>query len=254
MNRVGRSGRLNIAIIALLISMAFIATCSLLPLPGTLKKLLFDQGQNPLFTYPFTIQNLIWCTFFVGLGELYHRARHIKAYYAALRSHYLPEEDSIVLTQRDMGALYREVKPLSNELAGLIKSLVLRFQAGRSVEQTHQMLNSQLEIWQYRLDIDYSMIRYLTWLIPTLGFIGTVLGIARTLSYAGSSDAHPASAHFLSELTGRLGVAFDTTLLALVMSALLVFAMHIIHSREERAIIQSGQYCLNNLITRLYVE
>lgn len=254
MNPVNRIARSHLILAALFLGVAFIATCSLAPLPEAIAKLLFDQGQGSLFPYPFTVQNLMWIMFFLGLGELFYRTRQIRNYYIALRAKYLPEEEDIVLTQQDMGALYRVVKSTSGDLAGLIKSLVLRFQAGKSVEQTHEMLNSQLEMWQYRLDIDYNMIRYLTWFIPTLGFIGTVIGIAGTLSYAGSEAADPTSAQFLSELTARLGVAFHTTLLALVMSAILVFIMHVIQGREEQAIIKSGQYCLDNLITRLYVE
>ena len=52
--------------------------------------------------------------------------------------------------------------------------------------------------------------------------------------------------------SGKLGVAFNTTLLALLQSAVLVFALHVIQSREEIALNRAGQYCLDNLINRLY--
>ena len=95
------------------------------------------------------------------------------------------------------------------------------------------------------------MLRYLVWLIPTLGFIGTVVGIALALDYAGSNE-DPQNPDLLAEITGRLGVAFYTTLLALIQSALLVFALHIVQQKEEMALNLSGQYCLDNLINRLY--
>lgn len=244
----------RITIFFLLSGILFIAIGSLIPLPEIAAKLLFDHGHGSLFPYPFTVQNLMWCIFFVGIGELYHRIDFIKQHDVTLQSGYLPEEQDLVLTQQDMGEIYRIVRRHSDGLAQLIKNLVLRFQAGRSVEQTHEMLNSQLDIRQYQLDNDYNMIRYISWLIPTLGFIGTVVGIAQTLAYAGSRDVDPSAPYFLADITMRLGVAFDTTLLALIMSALLVFGMHVIHGREEKIIIQSGQYCLDNLITRLYVD
>jgi len=56
----------------------------------------------------------------------------------------------------------------------------------------------------------------------------------------------------LSELTQRLAVAFYTTLLALIQAAILVFIMHIVQAQEERSLNLSGQYCLDNLINRLY--
>ena len=66
------------------------------------------------------------------------------------------------------------------------------------------------------------MVRYVVWAIPTLGFIGTVLGISLALAFAGAVDLQ--DPNLLAELTKRLAVAFDTTLLALVMSAVLVLA------------------------------
>jgi len=98
------------------------------------------------------------------------------------------------------------------------------------------------------------MIRYMVWLIPTLGFIGTVVGIALALSSAGvmpditDSDAIKA---WVAVITIKLGIAFNTTLVALIMSAALVFCMNIAQGREERALNLIGQYCLDRLVNRL---
>ncbi len=94
------------------------------------------------------------------------------------------------------------------------------------------------------------MLRYIMWLLPTLGFIGTVQGISNALAFAGAAELNDPS--LLSNVTVRLALAFNTTLLALVMAGILVFAMHIIQGREERALNMAGQYCLDNLINRLY--
>jgi biopolymer transport protein ExbB/TolQ len=254
MSQIINQSRLYIALIALFFCFLFIVIISSMPIPELIAKFLFDKGKGSFFPYPLTIQNLMWCFFFVGLGELYFRQQEINKESNAFKGEYLPTDEKIVLTHQDMGEIYRKLKSAEDGLSKLIKSLILRFQAGRSVEQTHQMLNSQLEMWQYKAEIDYNMIRYLCWLIPTLGFIGTVVGIARTLNFAGSKIIAPESAEFLPALTVRLGVSFDTTLLALIMSAILVFTMHLIQGREEKIILQCGQYCLDNLITRLYVD
>ena len=94
------------------------------------------------------------------------------------------------------------------------------------------------------------MLRYIVWVIPTLGFLGTVIGIANALE--GIAEMRPDDENLLRILTTKLGTAFFTTLLALAMSGIMVFFMHIIQGREERALNLSGQYCLDNLINRLY--
>ena len=55
-------------------------------------------------------------------------------------------------------------------------------------------------------------------------------------------------------MTTKLGLAFNTTFLALILAAILVFLQHIAQGREEEALNSTGQYCLDNLINRLYEE
>ena len=248
--------RTHIALIALLAGVVFIASGLMLDwmlrdaTGATMTgKVLFDIGGSFGFL---SIQNFMWIAFFVGLGELFFRYQYLGNYERALQQHYLPDDPQVLLTPADMPPLYRSMAGRHGELENMIRNLVMRFQAGRSVEQTHEMLNSQLDLWQFRLDIDYSMIRYLSWLIPTLGFLGTVVGIAIALNTAGSIPPEKMNT-LLKAMTDDLGVAFYTTMLALAMSAILIFLMHIIQGREEHAISSSGQYCLDNLITRLYL-
>ena len=207
------------------------------------------------FPYPFTIQNVMWLMFWVGCGELWVRFNQAKLEMEQMSKRYLPEDDEVMLRARDLGSFYQKVKPMAEErtfyLQRLIMRCILQFQGSHSVNQANSLLNSSLELFQHELELKYAMLRYLVWLIPTLGFIGTVVGIAFALDYAANIQ-DPQDPTLLAEITGRLGVAFYTTLLALVQSALLVFALHIAQSREEMALNQSGQYCLDNLINRLY--
>lgn len=244
--------RVPIVLIALGLAVAIVAIGSASLTGGSyVASFLFDMAASEQAHYPFTIQNLMWLMFFLGLGELTFRHNQARGFEHELAQKLLPEQDEVVLQSSDLGSIYRTVHSRSGLLAGLIKSLVLRFQAGHSVEQTHQMLNSQLEMQQFKMELDYNMLRYLSWLIPTLGFIGTVVGIANALNYAGipGKATDPA---FVSELTQQLAVAFYTTLLALIMSAVLVFATHVIQGREEGLIIKCGQYCLDNFVNRLF--
>jgi biopolymer transport protein ExbB/TolQ len=106
-------------------------------------------------------------------------------------------------------------------------------------------------MFMHEIDLHYNMVRYVTWLIPTLGFIGTVVGIMMALNYAGDR-ANVQSPDMLYQVTERLGVAFATTLVSLVLAAILVFMQNLVQAGEERALNKAGQYCLDNLINRLY--
>jgi biopolymer transport protein ExbB/TolQ len=95
-------------------------------------------------------------------------------------------------------------------------------------------------------------VRYVIWVIPTLGFLGTVMGISLALNYAGRADLQDPA--LLAELTKQMAVAFDTTMLALCLSAVLVLLHHLVQQYEERALNAIGQYCLDNLINRLFAD
>jgi len=207
-------------------------------------------------SWPFTVQNILWIAFFVGLGELSLRWRAGRLEESQFGRDYLPLDDETVLRPGDdMTPIYQKVRSSTYRdtcfLPRLIERCVLNFNLGQSVDQTNALLNSSLELFLHELDLRYNMIRYITWLIPSLGFIGTVIGIMLALNYAGDR-ANVESPEMLYQVTERLGVAFSTTLVALVMAAILVFLQNLIQGREENTLNRSGQYCLDNLINRLY--
>ncbi|WP_306151508.1 MotA/TolQ/ExbB proton channel family protein [Roseovarius sp. MMSF_3281] len=222
-------------------------------LPDGSAALLLDRGG---LTYPFSIQNGMWLVFFIGLGELAVRAGAARTETSLLSHGYLPEDPRTVLQVDDLPPIYRRARAESRFahcfLPRLIERCILQFQTSRSIDQSALLLNTSIDMFLHEVDLRYSMLRYITWLIPSLGFIGTVMGIGYALAYAGDSSRIE-DPNLLSELTGRLAVAFNTTLLALILAAIILFLQSITQSREERALNRAGQYCLDNFINRLYV-
>ena len=219
-------------------------------------RILLDRGSS---LYPFTIQNLMWLLFFVSLGDLLVRFLRGGRELRQMNLRLLPQDEETLLRAKDLGEIYAQVRPAPQEEANflqrLISRVVLQFQSSRSVGQAHTLLNSSLELFQHEIDLKYNMMRYMVWLIPTLGFIGTVIGIALALGEAGNlpdMEQPECLNDWMEGLTGSLGLAFNTTLMALLLSAVLVFLMHIAQGREETALNRAGQYCLDNLINRLY--
>jgi len=222
-------------------------------LPDAAAKVLIDRGG---LIYPFSVQNMMWIAFFIALAELTIRVCTVRAESAQLRLNLLPEDDRTVLVAEDLPEIFRDVrsKPKSERcfLPRLIQRCILQFQASQSIEQSASLLNTSLEMFIHEVDLRYSLLRYLSWLIPSLGFIGTVIGIGHALAYAGLPGKFE-DPGLLSEVTSRLAVSFDGTLLALVLASIVVFLHTIIQSREEKVLNLSGEYCLDNLINRLYV-
>ena len=225
-------------------------------LPDGAAAILIDRERS---TYPATVQNLMWLVFALGVAELVVRLRDARAEQGQLRIGYLPEDETTILQAPELRSLYATTRAeigaagrsRGRFLPRLIQRVVTQFQTNQSLDQANALLNSSLELFLHEIDLRYSMIRYVVWAIPTLGFIGTVIGISLALAFAGAADLQDPA--LLAELTTRLAVAFNTTLLALVMSTVLVFVQHAVQAYEEKALNDAGQYCLDHLINRLYV-
>jgi biopolymer transport protein ExbB/TolQ len=90
------------------------------------------------------------------------------------------------------------------------------------------------------------MIRYIAWAIPSIGFIGTVRGIGAALA-----QAHKAVEGDIAGVTQSLGVAFNSTFIALLLSIVLMFVVHQLQLLQERLVLESKSYCDRRLIRHL---
>lgn len=214
---------------------------------------LFLDKPSLHFFYPFTIQNLMHIVFAVGLGDLFVRWRIASREKSFLGLHFLPEDDQTVLVSTDLGPIRKRVIGEFDHENGFLPSLinlaVLQFQSSSSVEQAAGVMSQHLDLMSNRVDLRYGLVRFIAWVVPTLGFIGTVYSLGASLSSAGLSEVLN-----LKEVARTLGVGFDCTMVALVESAILVFLLHLVQEKEESAVNSAGDYTLRNLINRLYAE
>jgi MotA/TolQ/ExbB proton channel family len=210
----------------------------------------FGTGSG-VFPFPFTIQNAEHLLFFMAMADLFVRWRVAEREKLFLAKGYLPEDPETVLELEDLGPLRRRVAGAFDAENGFLPYLidlsVLQMQASRSVDQTVSVLNSTLELIAHKVDLRYQLLRYFAWAIPTVGFIGTVVGIASALSLIDPQQMN------LQRITGSLAVAFDTTVIALFESAIIVLLLNMTQKQEELAVNRAGEYCLRNLINRLFV-
>ena len=92
------------------------------------------------------------------------------------------------------------------------------------------------------------MVRYIAWAIPSIGFLGTVRGIGDALG-----QAHQAVEGEIAGVTQSLGVAFNSTFVALLISIFLMFLLHQLQLNQERLVLETETYLDRNLIRHLQV-
>lgn len=123
-----------------------------------------------------------------------------------------------------------------------------RFATTRNINDVTSTAHAMCEAEAERLESELSMIRYIAWAIPSIGFIGTVRGIGQALSLA-----YQAVEGDISGVTQSLGVAFNSTFVALLLSLVLMFLMHQVQVLQERLVLDTQDYCDEHLIRHLAV-
>jgi biopolymer transport protein ExbB/TolQ len=122
-------------------------------------------------------------------------------------------------------------------------SALQRFATTGSIQAVSDTIKENCEIEADRLDTEMSMVRYIAWAIPSIGFIGTVRGIGDALG-----QAYKAVEGDISGVTASLGVAFNSTFVALVLSIILMFCMHQLQLSQERLVLDSQRYADKRLL------
>ncbi len=101
----------------------------------------------------------------------------------------------------------------------------------------------------------YSVPRILVWAIPLLGFIGTVVGISEAVNGFSGFLQDAGDVEQIKEgigtVTGGLAVAFDTTLLALLLSILVMIPLVLIERYESRLLLGIDIFINDKLLPRL---
>jgi len=134
-------------------------------------------------------------------------------------------------------------------LARLLLTALQRFSSTRNIQNVSSSIKETCENESDHLDSELSMIRYIAWAIPSIGFIGTVRGIGEALG-----QAHLAVEGDIAGVTASLGVAFNSTFVALVISIIIMFLLHQVQLLQERLVLDNQKYCDNHLMRYLQVR
>lgn len=146
-----------------------------------------------------------------------------------------------------MGELEKLQEPLDRApLIRVLKSSLRRYLISKDIHLMSEVVESEVKAIASKNEAGNSMIRYLIWAIPSIGFIGTVRGIGEALA-----KADQALAGDISGMTSSLGVAFNSTLVALFISIILMFLLHQLQRLQDDLAVTINLYLQEKVLDRL---
>ena len=168
-----------------------------------------------------------------------------------LQMNFIPINQGTSILPEDAREYSRPIQALSeSDQAYLLPRALLtalhRFRSTRNIQDVSNSVRATCESESDRLDSELSMIRYIAWAIPSIGFLGTVRGIGQALG-----QAHQAVQGDIAGVTQSLGIAFNSTFVALLISIVIMFLLHQLQLAQERIVLDTESYADNRLIQHL---
>ena len=238
---------------------------------GVAATMLFYMALTPIAKSPFAqvMANRGWVvyaeTFFLfwALAILGFKWLRLRTERRALMLDVLPVSIGSDILPDNVVDFLAHIDNLPPKYAGSVMVRRLRqglehFRARGSHPEVANLMNTQSDLDAGAVSGGYTNIKVFLWAIPILGFIGTVIGISDAIAgfsvgTGGASDMG-ALTESINKVTGGLGVAFDTTYVALVMSLILSFPSANLQRAEEDLVGAVDSYVLENFLLRLRDE
>ena len=195
------------------------------------------------------IQTFTYLAFILAWFEVGDKLKLIRRERKAFKLNLISSSDRYVLMPADINNLKFKLMEFERKekyiLSDLLKKACTKFRTSGSLSELIDIVSIQIEVSQEKSEGDQSIIRYLTWVIPSIGFVGTVIGISQALIVANSGD--------MEKITSLLGVAFDTTLVALVLSIIIMYFVHQLQEETDRFHSDLKEYVIDNLINKIEI-
>ncbi len=192
---------------------------------------------------------MLWAMAIMG-----YKARRSLQERKMLDREFLNVADGTSILPEDAREFSRPLQALTEQQQNLLVPRALltvlqRFGSTKNVADASATVKEVCDTESDRLDSELAMVRYIAWAIPSIGFIGTVRGIGEALG-----QAHRAVEGDIAGVTVSLGVAFNSTFIALVISIVIMFLTHQLQLLQERLVLDTHNYCDTNLVRHLNVR
>ena len=156
-------------------------------------------------------------------------------------------EDSandIVSTLDSIDKLPEEIR--DTPLVQITSSALRRYAITGSIQNASEAITPALDSMAIKNEAELSVIKYITWAVPSIGFLGTVRGIGQAMS-----EAESAVAGNIGPMTSSLGVSFNSTFVALMISVVLMMLVSYLQRSNDDQLVKVQEYCEKYLIRRI---
>lgn len=133
-------------------------------------------------------------------------------------------------------------------LIKIISSALRRFLITGSVQNASESITPALDALIVKNEADLSLVKYIAWAIPSIGFLGTVRGIGMAMT-----QAEIAVSGDIGPMTESLGMAFNSTFVALLASIIIMLMLSFLGRAQDEQLVRVQEYCEKYLIKRISI-
>jgi biopolymer transport protein ExbB/TolQ len=208
--------------------------------------------QTPVFRYvEYPVQWAEVALFCCALGALLAKMLALRGEYAACRTDILPRWDGKPVAVEQSAALLASVdrqpaRIRASYLGRRIRSVLEFICQRKCVSDLDDQMRSLADVDAIAQENSFALLRLLTWAMPILGFLGTVLGITQAIG----GVTPEALEEGMSALTNGLAEAFDATALALALTMITMFLSSLVERREQSILEAVDKYIDRHLAHR----
>lgn len=205
---------------------------------------------------PYACVFLFFCAFWMLLLKV----PLIRREHAAFGLQLLPETIDAKVDATDVPRILERIRRLKRQqrsslLVTRIRRALLRLNQLGTAEKLDDLLRYRAEADENGMESSYAAPKFIIWAIPVLGFVGTVIGISNGVQAFSSLIQNASDLDGLREslkgVTYGLGQAFETTMIALCMSLVLMLIMSWLQRKEDRLLASIDDYCMEHLLHKV---
>ncbi|MCY2987520.1 MAG: MotA/TolQ/ExbB proton channel family protein [Planctomycetota bacterium] len=212
--------------------------------------------------------------------------------YADLELDFIPYDINMQITPRNVGTFLQHVEGMQPKARGSILGRRIlgaleHFRARNQVPEVQAYLSSVNQVDSSSVESGYTLLKAFIWLVPILGFIGTVTGISDAVSSLssqfqsvpaadsvtarssggaspdvegkdtsrdGDQDLADKLVKAMGGVTQGLATAFDTTFLGLVCAIILLFPTEMLRKTEYAMLDRIEVFLYHSIVRRMSDE